>query len=112
MSLDSPRFNNRLRSRLASAARQECDAILKSLKKQYPQLKQATYRFEDLPDAKMACGGLPAESMSTYIEPEIILFLFNIYQAHTEAADFRAKVQRVLLAEIGDLVGEDITVED
>jgi hypothetical protein len=103
---------NRLRTRLTSAAHQECDTILMPMKKKYPQLKPVSVRFEDLPDKEMVKRGLPAESKSTYVEPEIVLFLFNIYEERIEAAEYRARVRRVLLAEIGDLIGEDIRIED
>ena len=109
---DSPRSNHRLRTRLQSAALQECDRILKPLKKKYPQLKPVRVRFEDVPYEKMTDSGLPAESESAYVEPEIILYLFNIYDAHKEAADYRARIRRVLLKEIGDLIGEDLVEED
>ena len=103
---------NRLRTRLQMVALQECDLILKPLKKKYPQLKDVSVRFEDLPDEKLIESGLPAESESHYVESEIILYLLTIYNAGKEAADYRARIRRLLLEEIGDLVGEDLVVEE
>lgn len=104
-------MNDRVRYRLQSKALQETEPILKGLKKQYPQLKHVRVRFDDQPDRKMIDSGLPVGAESTYVEPDIVLFLFNIYETNREAADYRSRIRRVLLREIGDLVGEDLTAE-
>ena len=105
---------HRLRTRLQYAALQECDKILKPLKKKYPQLKDVYVRFEDLPNIEMMSAGLKLETESAYVPDEqaIILFVLNIYEAGKEAADYRARIRRVLLKEIGDLVGEEIWEND
>jgi len=106
--IESPTAKNRLRTRLQAAAREECDAVFKVVKTQCQQLKDIELRFEDTPDSKMLAAGVPPEAVSTVRAGEIVLFLFNIYQAGKNAADFREGVRRALLTEIGDLIGEEV----
>lgn len=110
--IESPSAKNRLRTRLQAAAREECDAVFKVVKKQYSQLKAVELRFEDIPACKMIAAGVPPEAVSTVRAGEIVLFLFNVYQAGKNAADFREGVRRALLTEIGDLIGEDVVEQE
>jgi len=82
------------------------------MKKQYPQLKSTGLRFEDKPDSKMIASGVLPEYKSACRDGDVILFLFNIYDTGKNATDYRENVRRILLRELGDLIGEDLAGQE
>ncbi|MDD1475114.1 hypothetical protein MEO41_28170, partial [Dolichospermum sp. ST_sed4] len=90
------RTKNHLRRRLVVTARDETSKILIPLKKFYPQLKNLTVAYEDVPTAEMLKAGVRIESEAHYNpdKKELSLFLFNLYLlADNNAGNFRMRIR-------------------
>ena len=108
----SPRSLNRLRHRLELVAQEEADIILKKVIKLFPAVKEITLRFADEPDTAMIEAELSPDAEILVRDKELILFVFNIHERAKEAPDYRARVRRLMIEELGDIVGVDFGGEE
>ncbi len=110
------RSKNHLRRRLTLAAAQECDQVLRQVKKNYPQLKGLTVAFADAPSPAQVTIGV-REDGEAYYDPEkqeLLLFLFNIHAqvGGQDGREYRQRIRLRMLETVGDLIGEDLVGED
>jgi len=110
--MESPGPRNRLRLRLVQAARAETQKVLSQLLRSYPQLKTVRFSYQDLVSDEQLQARVGKEAESCSWDNEIVLFVFTVYElAGKRPEDYRERIQRAVLHEIGKVVGEDLGEE-
>ena len=106
----------RIFRRLQPAAQKETDAVFRALPKELKErVKGISVCFEPDPTPDMRERGVKPEALSLVNRDarEITIFLMNVFALYgKEPGEFREQFRKVLVTELADWAGMQLTAED